>query len=152
LDGFTYNLGNEDVAGTFLPDGLPDFERGGGLPLLGSPLREWEPLLIVGENPYLSAVNLMDGLSGHEHLQASFVVSLEPSCQYRGANNGSLSYFCQTARGMSGSPILVVRDGRFYIAGVHNRRATKMGPLLCEDGALAGGANAGIAILEKVFD
>lgn len=152
LDGFSYDLRNEDVAGAFISSEATGLEETFGLPLLGSPLEAWEPLLIVGENPYLSAVNRLDGLSGREHLEQSFVVSLEPSCQYRGADHGSISYFCQTARGMSGSPILVIRNGRFYVAGVHNRRTSPMAPLSCENGALQGGANAGIAVLEHNFE
>lgn len=152
LDGFKYDLRNEDVAGTFISPEAAGFEGTGGIPLLGSPLETWEPLLIVGENPYLSAVNLMEGMSGQEHLESSFVVSLEPSCQYRGADQGSMNYLCQTARGMSGSPILVIRNGRFYVAGVHNRRASSMAPLACDNGVLKGGANAGIAVLEHDFD
>lgn len=148
LDGHTYSALNEDVAGVFID--LPDGQVvNAGLPLVGAPLQAWEPFLIVGENPYLAAVNRADRLEGLEHLQMSMSVTLSPDCQFRASNAGSLHYLCQTAGGMSGSPIIVVRDGRFFVAGVHTRRQPEMSSVRCDRGIPTGGVNGGIAIIEN---
>lgn len=148
LDGHTYSALNEDVAGVFvdLPNGKV---VNSGLPLVGAPLQPWEPFLIVGENPYLAAVNRADSIEGMEHLQMSMSVTLSPDCQFRASNAGSLHYLCQTAGGMSGSPIIVVRDGRFFVAGVHTRRQPEMSSVRCDRGLATGGVNGGVAIIEN---
>ena len=149
LDGFSYSRDNSDIVGAFIePDNSIE---GIGLPLVGAPLVSWEPMLIVGENPYLSALAHLEGMNGLDLIQKSMSVTLAPDCVFRAANQGGLVYLCQTAAGMSGSPIIVVRDGKFFVSGVHTRRLAAPSPVVCQNGVPAGGVNGGIAIMDRLF-
>lgn len=120
-----------------------------GIPLVSRVLDPWEPILIVGENPYLSAISSETTESGLRPLASTMSITLDPNCHISAASGGVLRYLCQTEFGMSGSPILVLRDGEFFVAGVHVNRVFNPGAISCEGGIAAGGANLGIALTQE---
>lgn len=149
LDGYTYDRTNQDIAGFLLSESM--MQPNMGLPLAASTFEPWEQMLVIGENPYLGALNYLDGVEGLDLLQRSMTVSLSTDCIYQAVQSGSLRYVCQTAKGMSGSPILSIRDGKFTVMGVHTRQlsSAEFGPIQCTaDGRILGGVNGGISVLE----
>lgn len=103
----------------------------------------WEPLLVLGVNPYLSG-KLSDEKNALVDLSEMIAVSLEPYCVAFGLNNeGQLFHNCQTERSQSGSAILTIRGGKFVYSGVHTR--AEVGKSSACDGGIPS-YNSGLAI------
>jgi hypothetical protein len=101
----------------------------------------FEPLLVVGANPYLSGK--MSKTAPPPDLADLIAVSLEPYCVSFGQSAaGRLFHNCQTDHSQSGSAILTIRDGQFVYNGVHTRGGEQEYP--CEGGV--GVYNSGLAI------
>ncbi len=89
---------------------------GVGLSFLDDQLEPWEPIKIVGVNPYLQ-----EQLEGQvsEGLLAAASITMDPRCAVLSNMRGELLHNCQTEGQLSGSPMLVVREGKIWIAGLH---------------------------------
>jgi len=84
----------------------------------------WEPLLLMGVSPFLNA--RADAQTQIEKLPDLVTVSLEPYCNVTSRDaGGRLFYGCQTERSQSGGPVVVLRDQKFYVVGVHTRGDNK---------------------------
>ena len=115
LRGHEIAYPNEDVVGLPLPI-APD----GIVPVSSVSPALFEPLLVVGANPYLSGKK--SKTAAPPDLADLIAVSLEPYCVSFGQSaEGRLFHNCQTDHSQSGSAILAIRDGQFVFNGVHTR-------------------------------
>lgn len=115
-DGLVFQTPRDDVV--MIP--ITDSGRIGVLPLKSRALAAYEPIMIVGANPFLFGRPLGEDAHNLSRWLESFSVSFEAACRVDArSQDGSLSYGSQTATGTSGGPILLVEDGRFVVAGVH---------------------------------
>ncbi|MBY3081082.1 trypsin-like serine peptidase [Rhizobium laguerreae] len=124
-----------DAAGSYLPiaDFAPDL---------------WEPLVLMGVSPFLSARAAALGQKPQQDLAELITVSLEPYCTVMSRDaDGRLYYGCQTEQSQSGGPIMVLRNQKFYVAGVHTRGAAAT-PYSCSASA-APTPNSGISIIAQ---
>lgn len=106
------------------------------LSLANFAVRAWEPLLIIGSSPFLTRSYLaFDEIKRHSG-EAGFVVSLDAYCMLLDRDtNGVMRHMCQTSGGQSGSPVLVLREGSFFVAGVQSN-GDHTRPKECKTGAV----------------
>jgi hypothetical protein len=133
LRGFEYDS-NEDLVVLW---STTPFQSGdpGGFQLSLSP-KIWDPLYIVGINPFLASLGKAS--SGVTPALADVAsVSLEPGCRIYGMDGPTILHNCQTEKGMSGSPIFEVRDGTAVIVGVHSGDAENRYITGCEKDSAA---------------
>ncbi|MER8963879.1 MULTISPECIES: hypothetical protein [unclassified Mesorhizobium] len=156
-DGFSgrvFNVKNGDVV--FIP--LPDLGPSRYLPLANFAAEMWEPLIIVGVNPYLSRAVLAEDQGVPNNLGRFVSVSMEPYCMLLARDqDGEIHHLCQTDRGQSGSAILVLRERQFYIAGIHSKGNFRK-KYCCSSGVFGSEkcdavqtGNSGVAIHEPVI-
>ncbi|MGR9327464.1 trypsin-like serine peptidase (plasmid) [Rhizobium leguminosarum] len=108
----------------------------------------WEPLVLMGVSPFLNARAAALGQKPQQDLAELITVSLEPYCTVMSRDvGGRLYYGCQTEQSQSGGPIMVLRNQKFYVAGVHTRGAADK-PYSCSDDA-ALTPNSGISIIAQ---
>jgi hypothetical protein len=139
LKGKTFLKSSDDVA--MIP--IPNLNHPNYVPLAHDEINLWEPLVIIGASPYLAFA------SQAKTLEDKFAVSIEPYCVLMGREaSGAIHHQCQTTRGQSGSPIVVVRGGAFAVAGVHTRSnglCDELKTFECAKGSMLT-LNAGIAV------
>ena len=98
---------------------LPSY-AGASLPLASFSADLWEPLLIVGANPFLTGLFTSDAEVKGPVGPSGFSVSLEPYCVLMSRDaDGTMRHNCQTEQGLAGAPTLVLREGRFFVVGIH---------------------------------
>lgn len=124
LRGFVYDRQRDSV---IIPNAVAANER---LPNLGFKVANaldlsldlWQPLYVVGVNPFLAALKNLTAESGVGGL-SSASISLEPGCRVYGISGLRVYHNCQTERGMSGSPVFVSTAGGVRIVAVHSGEA-----------------------------
>lgn len=124
---------------TPLPAGEPTPD---GFKIAGPP-GLWQPLYIIGMNPFLAALNSLTANPDSGPLSAS--ISLEPGCRVYGISGRVMYHNCQTERGMSGSPIFVTVDHEARIVAVHSGEVDSPTIAGCPE-PTAGAANYGTLI------
>lgn len=117
---------DEDVIGYDYPDSQDAvfIPASGNRPLpagfeIGKAPDLWEPLYIVGVNPFLGALSKATDPANND-LFAAASLSLEPGCRVYGISGRSLVHNCQTEKSMSGSPILVGDNGNARLVAVQS--------------------------------
>ncbi len=104
----------------------------------------WDPLYIVGANPFLFALNKM---SSNQPLAALGMasISFEPGCRVYSIDGPELRHNCQTEKSMSGSPIFVSENGEAKIVAVHSGATPSLIADSCEQSG-AGSLNWGVLV------
>lgn len=151
VENIPYQFNSQDVALIPIRDTNLVFDEPVGLPLSSEELVPWEPFMIIGENPYLFALERLETLAARIPLKNSMSITLTPHCRFRNHVGPELRYLCQTARGLSGSPIVVNRNGKLSVVGVHTGALSneQRGPFKCGAEGGSGGINRGIALIDR---
>jgi hypothetical protein len=140
-----YDRHSQDIALVLLPANLAVIE-GIGLPLVSEPLTAWEPLHIIGINRYLQRFQNAEIVNS---LSFSTSITMDPRCSVRANSGGAVLHSCHTDGGLSGSPMVRIDDGRFWVAGIHTRgdpmSKSEKDPQ-CSQNSI-GGVNRGIGII-----
>lgn len=143
LEGLVYDGDRTDIIAVpvILSDDMQILE------IATTALEPWEPMLIVGRNPYLEALARFEGTRGQNLVRESISITFSADCRANASVRGVLRYNCQTAGGTSGAAIIVLREGRFVFAGIH-LGDTGRAPhnLICLGGVPNGGSNRGISL------
>lgn len=122
LRGFVYNAEQDVVVIPLVSSPTP------AGPQLGFEIAPtpniWEPLYLVGVNPFLAALSAATTDEPIELIEAASV-SFEPACRVYGINGSTILHNCQTEKSMSGSPIFVSSGGKAKLVGVHSGETEK---------------------------
>lgn len=146
IAGLQINYLSEDVALFEIPTEA-NLPAELGIPLVTSTPTPWTPIYIVGRNPYLQLLNEHDGVPEFEQPREYMSITFDPECVALGNQGAHLYHNCQTQGGLSGAPILVFRDHRAYVAGVHAFGKRNLNEM-CGDKALPSD-NYGIGLLDS---
>jgi hypothetical protein len=75
----------------------------------------WQPLLLVSVSRYLQAL-AQEAVASPNNI----TFDISPLCSILARDGNILFHSCQTLRGMSGSPLLTMSEGRLSVVGVHS--------------------------------
>jgi hypothetical protein len=84
---------------------------------------DWQPLIMVSVSRYREALS---AASPRTPLDA-VTIDIAPTCSVLAKDGNYLFHACQTLRGMSGSPLLTMRDGKVVAIGVHTGESEFIG-------------------------
>jgi hypothetical protein len=74
----------------------------------------WQPLVLISMSPYVMALR-----NDFRSSTSNAVIDISPVCDILAKDGGYIFHACQTLAGMSGAPLLTMKDGLLTVVGIH---------------------------------
>ena len=74
----------------------------------------WQPLVLISMSPYVMALR-----NDFKSSTSNAVIDISPICDILAKDGAYIFHACQTLAGMSGAPLLTMKDGLLTVVGVH---------------------------------
>lgn len=74
----------------------------------------WQPLVLISMSPYVMALQ-----NNFKSSTSTAVIDISPVCDILAKDGNYVFHACQTLAGMSGAPLLTMKDGLLTVVGVH---------------------------------